>query len=170
MKFFPESTLHQLEFDKIKELLAANCRTEYARTKALHLRIHTKKEFIERELEQTNEFKVLLQGGQYFPNDFPINISKEIKLLGIPGASLTGEQFMLIRKLAENANGLFRWFDAERRITYKALALVLEDVYYEKAIRKMIEDVLDDAGIVKDNASADLARIRLNLFRKRNEL
>ncbi|MEO8772423.1 MAG: DNA mismatch repair protein MutS [Ferruginibacter sp.] len=170
MKFFPESTLHQLEFDKIKELLAAHCRTEYAKGKALHLRIHTKKEFIERELQQTNEFKILLQSGQYFPNDFPINISKEIKLLGIPGASLSGEQFLLIRRLTENTNNIFRWFDAERKVAHAALSKVIAHTYYEKAIRKMIDDVLDESGIVKDNASEELARIRLNLFRKRNEL
>lgn len=170
MKFFPESTLHQLEFDKIKELLAAHCRTEYAKSKALHLRIHTKKEFIEKELQQTNEFKILLQSGQYFPNDFPINITKDIKLLSIPGASLGGEQFLLLRRLAENTNNIFRWFDAERRVANAALARVIENTYYEKVIRQMIEDVLDESGIVKDSASEELARIRLNLYRKRNEL
>ena len=170
MKFFPESTLHQLEFDKIKELLAVHCRTEFGRSKALQLRIHTKKEIIERELQQTNEFKIILQSGQYFPNDFPINISKELKLLGIPGASLAGEQFLLIRRLAENTNNIFRWFDAERKIANASLAKVIAESYYEKLIRQMIDDVLDETGIVKDNASDDLAKIRLGLFRKRNEL
>ena len=170
MKFFPESTLHQLEFDKIKELLAVHCRTEFGRSKALQLRIHTKKEIIERELQQTNEFKIILQSGQYFPNDFPINISKELKLLGIPGASLAGEQFLLIRRLAENTNNIFRWFDAERKIANASLAKVIAESYYEKLIRQMIDDVLNETGIVKDNASDDLAKIRLGLFRKRNEL
>ena len=99
MKFFPESALHQLEFDKIKDLLAAHCRTEYAKATALQLRIHTKIEFIETALQQANEFKIILQGGEQFPNEFVINISKELKLLAIAGASLTGEQFLLIRGL-----------------------------------------------------------------------
>ena len=42
--------------------------------------------------------KFCFKAGQYFPNDFTINISKEIKLLGIPGASLSGEQFLLDKK------------------------------------------------------------------------
>jgi len=170
MKFFPDSTLHQLEFDKIKDLLAAHCRTEYAKAKSLQLRIHTKMEFIETALKQSNEFKIILQSGEYFPNDFSINISREIKLLGIPGASLSGEQFLLIRRLAENTNNIFRWFDAERRDTYPALAKVIENLYYEKSIRLMIDEIVDEAGTVKDNASEDLARIRMNLYRKRNEL
>ena len=170
MKFFPDSTLHQLEFDKIKDLLALHCRTEYAKSKALQLRIHTKLAFIETALQQANEFKINLQSGEYFPNDFAINIAREIKLLGIPGASLSGEQFLLIRRLAENTNNIFRWFDVERRSIYTGLTKVIENVYYEKKIKIMIDEIVDEAGAVKDNASEDLARIRMNLYRKRNEL
>jgi DNA mismatch repair protein MutS2 len=111
----------QLEFEKVKTLLAEYCRTEYAKQKANNLRIHTKKEFIETELQQTNEYKLLLQGGQYFPNDFAHNISKELKLLSIPGAVLSGEQFLFIKKLAENTGNIFRWFDNEIRLAYPAL-------------------------------------------------
>src|SRR5579863_3879998 len=108
MKLFPESALIQLEFDKVKALLGAHCKTEYARSKAENLRIHTRREFIELELQQSNEFKLLLQNSQYFPNDHALNLSKELKLLAIPGASLSGEQFVLLRKLAESMQSIFR--------------------------------------------------------------
>jgi DNA mismatch repair protein MutS2 len=170
MKFYPESTLQQLEFDKIKELLAAHCRTEYARSMALQLRIHTKKEFIETALQQSNEYKIILQSGQYFPNDFSENLSKELRLLGIPGASLAGEQFLLIRKLADNASNIFRWFDKERREANPALTKLVENTYYEKAIKQLIDGILDEVGTVKDSASEALSRIRMSLFRKRHEL
>ena len=170
MKFFPESTLHQLEFDKVKDLLALHCRTEYAKYKSLQLRIHTKKEFIEIALQQTHEFKIILQSGHYFPNDFTLNISKELKLLGIPGASLTGEQFLLIRRLAENTNNIFRWFTVEMRDTYPGISKVIDQDYYEKNIKILIDDVLDEAGAVKDKASEALADIRMKLYRKRHEL
>lgn len=170
MKFFPESTLLQLEFNKIKELLADHCRTEYARAKAMELRIHTKPEFIQLALQQTHEFKTLLQSGDYFPNDFPINISREIKLLGIPGASLSGEQFLQVRRLAENTSNIFRWFDAERREANPGLTRVIDNLYYEKAVKQLIEEIIDEAGTVKDSASDELSRIRMSLYRKRNEL
>ena len=170
MKLFPESALSQLEYDKVKTLLGEYCRTDYAKQKAENLRIHTKKEFIELELQQSHEYKLLLQGGQYFPNDFTLNISKELKLLSIPGAVLSGEQFLMIRRLAENTSSIFRWFDNERRLAYPALSKVVEDTYYEKTINELIDDVLDESGNVKDSASEELANIRMSLFRKRNEL
>jgi DNA mismatch repair protein MutS2 len=170
MKIFPESALTQLEFDKIKALLAEHGNTEYARAKALDLRIHTRRDYILLELRQAHEFKILLQNGVYFPNDYTLNLAKELKLLGIPGAVLAGEQFMQVRKLAETLQSIFRWFDAERRIAYPALARVIEHTRYEKSIISGIDEVLDESGTVRDNASEELANIRMSLFRKRNEL
>lgn len=170
MKLYPESAAVQLEFDKVKALLKEHCKSEYAKLKAEELRIHTKKEYIQTELQQSHEFKLLLQTSQYFPNDYVLNIARDIKLLGIPGSLLTGEQWIQIRKLAESMEKIFRWFDNERRLAYPALALVIADTYYEKAIIALIDEVLDETGNVKDNASPELQRIRMNLFRKRNEL
>jgi hypothetical protein len=73
MKFFPESALTQLEFDKVQALLEEHCKTEYAKTKALELRIHTRKEFIELELQQSHEYKLLIEHSMYFPNDYVLN-------------------------------------------------------------------------------------------------
>ncbi|MBP6432070.1 MAG: DNA mismatch repair protein MutS [Ferruginibacter sp.] len=170
MKFFPSSALVQLEYEKVKALLIELCKTEFGKAKASQLRIHTKKEFIDVELQQTNEYKLIAQSGQFFPNDFIANISKELKLLGIQGAVLTGEQFLLVKRLTQNANNIFRWFDTERRQAYAALARVIENTYYEKAIPQLIDEILDETGNVKDNASDDLANIRLKLYKKRNEL
>ena len=170
MKFFPESALQQLEYEKVKTLLAEYCKTAFAKDKAATLRIHTKKEFIELELQQSYEYKLLLQSGQYFPNDFVLNISKELKLLSIPGAVLSGDQFLTIKKLAANINSIFRWFDNERRLAYPALTKVVVNTYYEKTIIELIDEVIDETGNVKDCASEDLANIRMSLYRKRNEL
>ncbi len=170
MKLFPQSADVQLEFDKIREIVHQYCNTEMGRHRATQMRIHTRKEFIDLELSQSHEYLLLLNGGQYFPNESSINLHRELKLLGIPGAVLTGEDFLQIRRLAENTHQLFRWFDADRMESYPALHKVISNTYYEKAIILAIDDVLDEGGQVRDNASEDLARIRMNLFRKRSEL
>jgi DNA mismatch repair protein MutS2 len=170
MKLFPESATLQLEFDKIKALLTDHCSSEYAKNKASDLRIHTRKEFIDIELQQTNEFKLITLNNQYFPNDYVLNLSKDLKLLSIPGALLTTDQFVQIRKLVVSIQAIFRWFDNERRIAYPALTKVIENTYYEKVILEMLDMVLDEYGNVKDNATENLQTIRLSLFKKRNEL
>lgn len=170
MKLFPESAYLQLEFDKVKSLLANYCQTDHARQKALELRIHTRKDFIDTQLRQSFEYHQLLQNAIYFPNDYILNLSRQLKMLSIPGAVLSGEEFMDLRKLAESMERIFRWFDAERKSAYSAMASVIANTYYEKAVIQLIDEVLDESGQVKDNASEDLKNIRMSLYRKRNEL
>ena len=170
MKFFPESALVQLEYDKIKGLLKEQCDSDYGKSRAEDLRIHTRKEYIDHELRQTDEFRQMLESSQYFPNDYILNLTKELKLLGIQGAVLTGDQFLEIRKLPESIQKIFRWFDKDRKEIYHALFKVVEDTYFEKVILELIDDVIDETGNVKDNASDELLRIRQQLSRKRNEL
>ncbi len=170
MKFFPESALVQLEYDKIKELLKGHCQSEFAKTRADQLRIHTKKEYIAHELRQTEEFKQILASGLYFPNDYVLNLIRELKLLSIPGATLSGEQFLEIRKLPESIEKIFRWFDKDRKIEYSALYAEISQTTYDKKIIELIDEVIDESGRVKDNASDELLDIRQQLSRKRNEL
>jgi DNA mismatch repair protein MutS2 len=170
MRLFPESAQVQLEFNKVRDLLALYCQTEYARAKAADLRVHTRKDYIELELRQSHEYRQLVVNSIYFPNDQVLNLSKELKLLSIPGAVLSADQLTSIRKLAENTSNIFRWFDSERRQAYGGLVRVISDTYYEKVIVEMIDEVLDESGQVKDSASDELKDIRMSLYRKRNEL
>ncbi|MFM2337004.1 MAG: hypothetical protein RL115_197 [Bacteroidota bacterium] len=170
MKLFPESAATQLEFNKVKDLLVNYCQSEYARNKAAQLRIHTRKDFVETELLQSHEYRQLMANAIYFPNDFILNLARELKLLAIPGAVLIADDLLQLRKLCESIEKIFRWFDAERREVYKGLVKIIEGTYYEKIIAELINDVLDEYGQVKDNASDDLKEIRMSLYRKRNEL
>jgi len=170
MKLFPESATHQLEFDKIKELLTAHCRSEFAKKRAVELRIHTHKKFIEPELLQTHEYKLLFENHLNFPDDAVLNLSKELRLLSIEGSILSGEQFLQIKKLANAIQQIFRWFSPERKIAYPSLSLIIDTTYFEKNISRLIDEIVDEYGIVKDSASEKLASIRMSLYKKRIEL
>jgi DNA mismatch repair protein MutS2 len=170
MKLFPTSAIQQLEFDKIQILLAGHCRTEFARHKAETLRIHTRKEFIEPQLSQTHEYKLLFLNHLPFPDDVILNLFKDLKLLSIEGSVLNGNQFLSIKKLTASIQQIFRWFDNDRRIAFPSLSLVISETYYEKTITEMIDEILDDEGNVKDSASEELSEIRTHLYKKRGEL
>lgn len=170
MKLFPASADIQLEFSRVRDLLVNYCQFEYARKKAGELRIHTRLDFVETALRQSHEFRQLVSNAIYFPNDHILNLGRELKLLSIPGSVLNEEELEHIRKLAESIEKIFRWFDPERRTAFPALTQVIGSTHYEKAVAEMINEVLDENGQVKDNASEELKQIRMSLYRKRNEL
>ena len=77
MKVYPASAPVQLEFDKVKELLFGYCRSEYARERSRALQAFIQLEEIQWALRQSYEYKTLLSSGLYFPNDEPLNLSRE---------------------------------------------------------------------------------------------
>ncbi|WP_217607035.1 endonuclease MutS2 [Chitinophaga sp. GbtcB8] len=170
MKYFPDSALVQLEFDKIQALLKEHCKTELGKQMAEELRLHTHIDYVRSALQQAHEYKQLLLLQEYFPNDPVLNLKTELRLLSIQGAVLKEDQLMQIRKLAEIMHGIFRFFDHDRRIQYAGMHEVIAHTHYEKKITALIDEVLDDAGQVRDNATPELAKIRMSLFRKRTEL
>ena len=170
MQVYPENALSQLEFDKITTILLNYCQTPIGKELVESMRIHTHQKYIQTALSQTQEYKFIRSANEYFPSDFVVDIRKDLKLLGIPGAQLVGEQWLLVRKLAEHMHQVFRWFDAERKQAYNNLFLILEGAYYEKQIIDSIDAIIDERGNVKDNASEDLAKIRSQLFKTRQTL
>jgi DNA mismatch repair protein MutS2 len=110
-----------------------------------------------------------MSAGQTFQHDQAFNLSRELKLLSIPGAVLGGDVFKLFRNLAENIKSIFRWFDDERTSNYSALYQVISKTRFEQSIPEEIDRIIGDDGRVVDTASEDLARIRMALYRKRNE-
>jgi DNA mismatch repair protein MutS2 len=170
MKYFPDSALMQLEFDKVQALLQEHCKTELGKQMAAELRLHTHIDYVKTALQQAHEYKQLTLLQEHFPNDYVLNLKSELRLLSIQGAVLGGDQLMLLRKLAESMHSIVRFFDHDRRIQYAAMFGVITHTHYEKKITALIDDVLDEAGQVRDNASPELEKIRMSLYRKRNEL
>lgn len=169
IQLYPERAAEALEFDKIRTLLHKKCRTDAAHEQVDNLRFHTRLEYVEKELQQAHEYKMLLSGGDYFPNDFTTNVQKELKLLSIPRSVLSGEQLLAFKKLAVNMRDILIWFNKHEGL-YKHLRAICEQITYEKGIADLITSVIDDTGMVRDNASRELMSIRSELANKRQQL
>ena len=102
IQLYPERAAEALEFDKIRLMLHKKCRTDAAHERVDSLRFHTRLEYIEKELKETHDYKMLLGGSESFPNDFTTNLQRELKLLSIPRSVLSGLQLLSCYKLAIN--------------------------------------------------------------------
>lgn len=169
IQLYPERAAEALEFDKIRALLHKKCRTDAAHERVDSLRFHTRLEYVEKELQQTHEYKMLLSGGDYFPNDFTTNLQKELKLLSIPRSVLGGDQLLAFMKLALNMRDILIWFSKHDGL-YKNLRAICDNISYDKRIAETVSTVIDDTGQVRDNASRELMGIRSDLAAKRQQL
>jgi len=169
MQLYPAHAAEALEFDKICRLLKQKCRTDAAHERVEQLKFNTRLEYIDKALQQTNEFKNVLRSSDYFPNDFTNNIQKELKLLGIAGAVLSGEQLLYVQQLALTIKDILLWFKRQDKL-FPNLRALTEKIEYEKEINSTITAVIDDKGVVRDNASRELMQIRMDLANKRGQL
>jgi len=169
MQLYPAQAADSLEFNKVCQLLRQKCRTDAARLYTEQMRFHTHIDYVRKELEQTLEFKSVLSSGDHFPNDFTRNVEKELKLISLPGAVLNGEQLLAISQLALNTKDILAWFKKNNELFHR-LRAIAENINYEKSITGIIHTVIDERGIVRDNASKELMQIRAELDTTRQQL
>jgi len=169
MQLYPAHAAEALEFNKVSDLLKHKCRTDAAKQRVASLRFHTHIDHMQRELLQTNEFKSILQSADHFPNDFTRNIQKELKLLSITGGVLGGEQLYSIHQLAINMRDILVWFKKNNEL-FPQLRSLSERINYEKDIPRIISEVVDEHGVVRDTASKELMSIRSELGKIRYEV
>ena len=167
MLLYPAHAANALEFNKVCDLLLNKCRTDAARDRVANIRFHTRLEHMERDLLQTNEFKIILLSSAHFPNDFTRNLQKEFKLL-MPGGTLSGEQLLSFAQLSLNIRDILQWFKKQAGL-FPALQALCAHITYEKEITDTIFAVIDELGNVRDNASPELMSIRSELGKVRHE-
>ena len=168
MLLYPANAADVLEFNKVCDLLIQKCRTDAARERVANIRIHTRMDHMERELQQASEFKAILSGSDHFPNDFTRNMRKELQLLSLAGGVLSGEQLVAFHQLALNMRDVLQWFKKHDEL-FPTLRLLCNEITYEKKITDIITAVVDEGGLVRDTASKELMAIRSELGKARHE-
>ncbi len=168
MKIFPEHSLLLEEFEKVKLLAEEECSGILGQR--LIQQLHPSDDFKNclKALEETDELRTVIITGDPFPSDGYPDVTSELKLLFIQNSVLTVSQVLQLSKVVSLMRLLFDFFKG-REEKYPLLFSRLNDCKYEKSILESIDKVIDETGIVRNTASADLARIRKSLSRKRVE-
>ena len=110
-------------------------------------------------LKAVQEIVNIKRASILFPQvDFE-EITQEIQLLAITDAVLPAESFFRILNTSELINEILQFFELNTG-KYNIVKSIFKDCTFNKEISNSVNKVLDSGGIVKDNASTDLALIR----------
>jgi DNA mismatch repair protein MutS2 len=168
MFLFPASSLLTAEYDKIKEILLANCISQLGRNKIKNLFPQSDFNNLKTELLRTKEFKSILDAAENFPDSDYKDLSKELTLLKIENSVLQTHQLIDVLLCTRTSKEIFSFFKS-RENSFLELAEIISDATFEKRIIEIIEEVIDDFGVIKNSASAELVRIRKNIIKYRAE-
>ncbi len=165
---YPKNAVEKLGFVEIKDLVKAKCLTEAGKELVDKVQPQTKLENIDRFLRQTNEFKQVLEHDAPLPIDHFYPIKSFIEKAKVEGSFLLEEEFFKVLLSLRTVYAIIRYFN-EREQQYPYLELLFEHLPIEKSIVRHIENVLDERGKIKENASRLLLEISQQILKSEQE-
>jgi len=159
----------RIGFDKIRNLLKEECTSSLGKALVDKMSFLSQLEQLHKLLNQTNEFKLLIQSGEFFPNSNYLDVSDFIKRAKVNGAFFTEEEFYKLKISLKTILDCISFFDAYRE-DYPNLFALRNTVSLDETLHKAIEDKIDDKGQLRNNASQELASIRTGIFKTQAQL
>ncbi len=165
---YPKNAVDKLGYTDIKALIKEKCLSEAAKEMVDKIQPQIKLELIDRYLRQANEFKNLLVNDAALPVDHIYPIKAIIEKAKVEGAFLFEDEFYRILLSLRTVYAIIRYFN-EREQQYPNLELLFEHLPIEKSIIRSIEQVIDERGKMKDNASRLLLEITQQISKSEQE-
>lgn len=164
-----ESVLSVLEFPKIVQQVAKYCQTDAGKISSLQIIPFKSVALALEEGRKVTEAKSLLTLINEPPLDFLPNVKDSIYSSRIEGAVLSSKAIVSVYKMIQMSRLIFQFLKDNKEIAVELFddASVL---FVDKLLEKKITDILDEDGIVKDNASRELKNIRKDIDGKRDDL
>ncbi|MDO5570245.1 MAG: endonuclease MutS2 [Bacteroidales bacterium] len=161
---YPQNFEQKIGFDKIRKLIGEKCLSPLGVEKCSLMSFSTNKEYISKQLNQTQEFINILSGEREFPANYFIDVRDALKRIRIEGTYLDESEVFDIRRSLQTLNDILVFFSIdEDPYPYPFLKELAGDIHSFPLVTKKIDSILDKFGRVKDNASSELASIRREL-------
>lgn len=157
-----EKTLNDLEFHRIRSLIAQLCNTDKGFALAEHIQPMQDKNELIKELKRTYEYLGSFTNQNALPNHGFESIEKEIRFLNIENSFLEAPSFQKIVSLAQTTHQMLA-FLVRFKDYYPELFALSQHVEPNPYIVTSIQEIIDPFGEIKDQASVDLLQIRRSI-------
>ncbi len=171
-----EHTLRVLEYDKVKNIVAAYAASEAGRAAVMELQPTADVQTVKTWLRETREFIQILQMGEKPPLDGILDVALAVKKLGVSGSLLSASELLNIATTLGAGRRVKSFFQKfEGKVKGAALAAQLLSaraaaIHSLKQIEDAVLNAIDDKAEVKDSASSALRKIRKQITRMREDI
>lgn len=167
---YPQNFEHKIGFNDIRKLLTDFCVSSLGQERVEAMHFMTDVHQIRELHEHTKEFLRIMQGEEDFPEQDFYDVRPALKRIRIEGTYLDENELFDLKRSLSTIIGIVRFLNKEDEETtdnstvYPALHRLCQDVITFPQLVKRIDAILDKYGKIKDNASAELLRIRRELI------
>lgn len=167
---YPQNFEHKIGFNDIRKLLTDFCVSSLGQGRVEAMHFMTDVHQIRELHEHTKEFLRIMQGEEDFPEQDFYDVRPALKRIRIEGTYLDENELFDLKRSLSTIIGIVGFLNKEDEETtdnstaYPALHRLCQDVITFPQLVKRIDAILDKYGKIKDNASAELLRIRRELI------
>ena len=154
---------HKLGFDKIRDIIAARCLTEYAADRVREEEFSSSEKEVRRRLELTDEMRLILMFEESFPTNGYIDCLGFLKPLEKPSVAIDLLSLRKLKTVLETLRKVIFFFDSVKEGVYPNLKKMSGGIVSFSEITRRIDGILDRYSEVKDTASDELYNIRKSL-------
>ena len=170
---YPDSIESKLGVNEIRTLLKGHCISILGKELVDEMALSTNATDINKWLKQTKEFRRLQEEDNDFPIQYIYDLRQPLARLRIEGTHLETEELFDLRRTLDTICAIVNYLnrskddedsqEGEKTYPYPTLHKLTEDIVTFPQIVKRIDTILDKFGKIKDNASPELMRIRIEL-------
>lgn len=157
--------LAKLEFDRIRTHIARGCVTLYGREQLGSLLPSSMFAWVRDELARVDEMTRLIEADDAPPLESIEDVRPALHRAAKEGSVIASEDFHEILRLLVVSRKL-RGFFQKREERAMLLAAMAAELLEDKLLEFHIDRVVDEEGLVKDNASKELRAIRRDMIEK----
>lgn len=164
---YPQNFEQKIGFDSIRHLLKEKCLSTLGEDRVDGMAFSESYEDINEQMEQVMEFIRIIQEEDDFPCQYFFDVRPSLKRIRVEGMYLGEQELFDLRRSLETIRDIVRFLtpstEEEEHSPYPALHKLAGDIIVFPQLIARINSILDKFGKIKDNASAELLRIRREL-------
>ena len=166
---YPHNFEQKIGFDQIRQLLKGKCLSTLGEERVDEMTFSDNYDEINQRLEQVVEFVRITQEEEDFPAQYFFDVRPSLKRIRVEGMYMDEQELFDLRRSLETIRDIVRFLqqsDEEEETEnspYPALRELAGDILVFPQLIARIDSILDKFGKIKDNASAELLRIRREL-------
>lgn len=160
MMIFPETFEQKLGFDAIRRALSENCLCSSGRSRVGKIVFSADYSLITSLLEQTEEFRQLLLSNDPFPSQDYMDLTGELNRISLEGTFIDPENLAFLKTSLVVISEIISFFRSDNKEKYKRLGELAEGLVVDKNIIRRVDKIIDERGLIRDEASPELKRIR----------
>ncbi|MFW5978679.1 MAG: endonuclease MutS2 [Bacteroidia bacterium] len=168
---YPKNFEEKIEFDKVRERIAARCISELGKEKVNQIRISYSSKFITKLINQVEEFKDILEFEENFPLEHCNDIRNALEKIKIEGTHPEIEDVYNLRINQSSVKKIISFLKSKQEEEkYAHLYQLTKNVNVYPFINERIDRILTPKGEIKNSASKELKHIREAILQKESQI